>query len=646
MNSSGKSMAMVLVLVLFGVLLAAAFAIYSPGLNGIFMLDDHPNLRDLGRHLNLPVTERLFEFVFSGTSGVTGRPLSMASFLINDYAWPTDPRPFKYTNVMLHLVNGALVFWLAGLLVESVRGLSAFQKTFVALATAAVWLLHPFNISAVLYVVQRMAELATLFTLAGLVCYVKGRRLSVTRPGAGFGLMSAGIIVGGGLGVLSKENAVLLPVYVAVVEYTLLRPHGLPAPPRWRPWAMLFVGAPILGLVGWHILNFDRITNNYAIRPFTLIERLLTQTRVLWDYAGNILVPRRFGTGVFHDDFAISHSLFEPWTTALAVAALIALTGLAWRLRKRAPLLTFAVCWFLGGHALESGVWPLELYFEHRNYLPMFGPLLALMYGLTQIPASLRKFGYVAAVLLIGLSALATWQNSSLWGKPVLMAEVWAEEHPRSPRAQQFSANMWSRIGDYAKAKARLEGLLAANPQHASAYVQLIQMDCLLGRGMDPAQYRRVLDGLSQGLADPAVHVTLGWLARRVHENRCAGLTYAHIDELIETGLSNKAFTDRRNLVAHLYQVSADSFIARKNLAAATLALDNALKYVHSVDLALMQAAVFLSAGDYDNALRAVDKARAWDRSPLFKLKRRQRDIASWREYIIEQKQRGPDRDH
>ncbi|MDH3637632.1 MAG: hypothetical protein OES09_04125 [Gammaproteobacteria bacterium] len=644
MDSSSKSV--IITFVLFGVLLATTLAIYWPGLNGIFVLDDHPNLRDLGRHLNLPVTERLFEFVFSGTSGVTGRPLSMASFLINDYAWPTDPKPFKYTNVMLHLVNGALVFWLAWLLVGVVRGLDLPQKTFVALAAAAAWLLHPFNISAVLYVVQRMAELAALFTLLGLVVYVKGRLLSVTRPGAGFSLMSAGIIFGGGLGVLCKENAVLLPVYVAVVEYTLLRPYGLPQPPRWRPWAMLFLAGPILTLVGWHVWNFSRIASGYAFRPFTLVERLLTQSRILWDYAANILVPRRYGTGLFHDDFAVSRSLTDPWTTALALGGLIAVVALAWAARGRWPLVAFAVFWFLGGHALESGIWPLELYFEHRNYLPMFGPLLALMYGLTRIPASLRKLGYVAAVLLVGLSALTTWQNSTLWGKPVLMAEVWAEEHLRSPRAQQFSADMWSRIGNYSKAKARLEGLLAANPKHASAYVQLIQMDCLLGKSIDRTQYRRVLEGLNQGSADPAVHVTIEWLARRVHENQCADLSYAHIDELIDTVLSNRSFTDRRSMAAHLYKVSADSFIARKNFAAATKALQNAMKYAHSVDLALMQAGVFLAVGDYDAALHMVEKARSWDRSPLFKLKRRQRDIASWQMYIIEQKQRGSDRDH
>ncbi len=628
------------------VLLAIGLFVYWPGQSGSFMLDDHPNLRDLGRHLNLSDRERLFEFVLSGLSGPTGRPLSLASFLINDYAWPSDPEPFKYTNVMLHLLNGALVLWLVWSLTGLMNKLDARRRSFVALTATGIWLLHPLNVSAVLYVIQRMTELSAFFTLAGLVCYVKGRLASVTRPAAGWTLMSVGIVVGGGLGVLCKENAVLLPVYAAVLEYTLLGTYGVSRPRHWRPWAAIFLATPIAGLVGWHVLNFERLSNGFAIRPFTLVERLLTEARVLWDYLGNILIPRRFGTGIFHDDFAISHSLFDPWTTLLAVGGLVAIVALAWMLRRREPLVTFAVFWFLGGHALEAGVLPLELYFEHRNYLPMIGPLLAVVYGLTRLPVTLRSVGYAAGLGLLVLSAVATWQNTTLWGNPAVMAEVWADEHPRSPRAQQFSADLWSRLGHYSKAKTRLERLLAANPRHSSAYVQLMQMDCLMDAPVDRRQYRRVLEGLSKGIADPAVHTTIAWLDRRVRENRCPELTYMDIDKLIATALQNPSFTERRAMAAHLYKVQADSLLARRNPAAAADALTNALKYVRNVDLALMKTSVLVAMHDYDAALRVVEKARAWDRSPLFGISRRQRDIDAWRAFIMEQKEREPHRGH
>ena len=44
------------------------------------------------------------------------------------------------------------------------------------IAVCAAWLLAPMLVSTVLYVTQRMAQLAALFTLAGLLAFTVGRR--------------------------------------------------------------------------------------------------------------------------------------------------------------------------------------------------------------------------------------------------------------------------------------------------------------------------------------------------------------------------------------------------------------------------------------------------------------------------------------
>ena len=96
----------------------------------------------------------------------------------------------------------------------------------LAAGVAAAWLLHPLMVSTVLYTVQRMTELSTLFVLAGLVCYLQGRRVQADSPGAGWALIGFGFFVFYPLAVLSKENALLFPVYCTLIEWVVLRARG------------------------------------------------------------------------------------------------------------------------------------------------------------------------------------------------------------------------------------------------------------------------------------------------------------------------------------------------------------------------------------------------------------------------------------
>src|SRR5690606_15482615 len=99
-----------------------------------------------------------------------GRPLSMLSFIINDFSWPSSPWPFKYTNLLVHLLVGVVIFGFARSLGQSrtkpVRG------DFVALVAMSAWLLHPMQLSTSMLVIQRMTQLSALFTFAGLWGYV------------------------------------------------------------------------------------------------------------------------------------------------------------------------------------------------------------------------------------------------------------------------------------------------------------------------------------------------------------------------------------------------------------------------------------------------------------------------------------------
>jgi len=96
--------------------ISAAFLLtvmcYWPSLDGPFVFDDIPNLELLGNGGGLTSSEKYVEFIFSAQSSMLGRPVSLLSFALNGQEWPTDPRPFRITNLLLHLVNGLLIFLL------------------------------------------------------------------------------------------------------------------------------------------------------------------------------------------------------------------------------------------------------------------------------------------------------------------------------------------------------------------------------------------------------------------------------------------------------------------------------------------------------------------------------------------------------
>jgi hypothetical protein len=99
-------------------LLLAAFvltiAVYWPGLFGGFLFDDYPNIVD--NHGVQPSNASFSSLVgaaLSSPSSEFKRPLASLSFAANYLISGLDPYWMKLTNLVIHLLNGLLVFLLA-----------------------------------------------------------------------------------------------------------------------------------------------------------------------------------------------------------------------------------------------------------------------------------------------------------------------------------------------------------------------------------------------------------------------------------------------------------------------------------------------------------------------------------------------------
>jgi len=470
--------------------------IYWPGLAGPFLLDDTVNLAVVREWLERDGSSS--SVLFSTTASPFGRPLAMASFALSAWLGGFTPHAFKLGNLLVHIACGTAVYGTAHAIAATDRRLAPSAQRF-ALVIAAIWLLHPLQASTVLYSVQRMAQLSTLFMLGALWLYVAMRsRLETgdSRPAAA--AMLIGVPALALTGFLAKENALLVPALCLVLELGCFRsPSGPPRSVRiFFAFALLFPAVVGIALAA---RNPDYVLGAYTMRDFTLLERMLTQPRVLCDYLLTILAPAPLEMGVYTDGFAPSRGLWAPPSTSFAILFLAAVSWAAVRWRRPLPSLFIGWGLFLVGHAMEASVLPLELYFEHRNYLPMVGVLYALggmALSAVQGFPNLSRHGSVPGAALVvaalAILALGTYGRARAWSSEASLVEAAVAAHPESMRAQLAVVDAAVRMENRDRAEGALEEMTRSENERVRAlgFLNRINLRCALARAADEEDLR------------------------------------------------------------------------------------------------------------------------------------------------------------
>lgn len=588
-------------------------ALYWLGLDSIFLLDDSPNLETLSHIHDNDVLNGMLTFATEGDAGRLGRPISLLSFAAQYYAWDSDPWSFKYINLMIHLLTGSLLFWLVLRIAQCLQ-LTARHGAYLALFSAGIWLIHPLQASTVLYVVQRMTQLSALFTVLGLLGYVMGRQhLAVGNLKRGWLLTSASIIFGGILATLSKENGVLLVFFVWALEASLLR--QLPTPRYWRLWMAAFIYLPIIAFISLFIINYQSmILGTYAIRDFALGERLLTEARILSNYLAKItlLLPRDYS--VFHDDVAISRSWFEPVTTLPSVLLILGLFASAVRLRKTYPIYAFAIFWFFAGHILESSVIGLVPYFEHRNYLPLFGIVLAMVYSAQRILAYIRTHytplaAKVLAVLGLALFPALTFSQVQLWSQPFLQAMLWADSKPNSRYAQSHAASLMEKLKHYELAQRYYAQMLESFPNDSGAAMLWFTLYSLHPEQVKPIALPVLLKNLQSGNIDTATISGLNYLLETCASTPCA-LSNADLTQIFAAIWQNPQ-SKLALYKAPLHYLEALFALREARYQAALDALDQAIVVKREVSWQLFKVNILISLQRFPEATSLLQQLRA-----------------------------------
>ena len=550
----------------FCALASAAFAAvliasYFRGFFGPFILDDSQNLLPVFRFIKDETTWQYA--LFENTSGIWGRAVSMFSFWLNGAIFGADPFSFKLGNFTLHLANGVLVYFLLRRLCLIV-GRSEASARIIALVGAGGWLSLAIHVSTVLYVVQRMSQLSAFFALSSLIIFVRWRMLASPSLRQ-TGLAWLGVVVLTAFAALSKENGVLVFPLLAVIELTLFQHSGATQQRTIGRWIIfLFVVCPLLAIAGYLLANPNYLSSGYDTRTFTLDERLLTQPRVLWDYMAQIIAPNSKKLGLFHDDFALSTSLLTPISTLPAILGLFAAVVVALILRtKRPSLVSCGILFYLIGQSMESSFINLEIYFEHRNYLPSVGVVIAAagiaIHVLGNEGARFIRPLWFTAGAIIAANLWVVWLQSNVWSSTGNLLAHAERSSPDSVRIQMLKAQMFGNERNFEQMQTTVDTLILQHPRKAvSAQMMLALSRCTAGLTADVA---RINDAVAQfeSYIDNDDSTVFGSLSELALAQKCAGIGPRLLAQWGETLLNQPQSQSSGRAVAKVEHYTARS---------------------------------------------------------------------------------------
>lgn len=383
-------------LLAIGLIIGVAWVAYSNTFHVPFQFDDRPNITD-NPNVQIKVwTWDQLERLFKNTYKETIRVFSFFTLALNYYFGGLDVFGYHLVNFIIHIAAGLFLYWFLILTFQlpSLRGEYGSISYKVALLTSLIFIAHPIQTQSVTYIVQRMTSMGGMFYLLSMVLYIKGRlSLGYVRF-----IYFGGLGVSYLLGVFSKENVAILPLFIALYEFYFFQNFDL-SPKGKKILFFLVLTLLVLGAFGfiiWGERYFNVIIEGYQYRTFTMSERVLTQFRVVLYYVTLLIYPNPSRLNLDYD-FPLSKTLLDPPSTLISIFLIAVLIGGSFFIAKRRRILSYCILWYFGNLAIESSIFPLEMVFEHRLYLPSVGPFilfsLAVMRGIEKLKwkISLKK---------------------------------------------------------------------------------------------------------------------------------------------------------------------------------------------------------------------------------------------------------------
>jgi tetratricopeptide (TPR) repeat protein len=454
------------------IIAAACLAVYSNSYDGPFVFDD---LHNIAENHFMRITRLDWRGIYDAgfRSPCVNRPVANISLALNYYFDGYRVWGYHLVNVLIHLINGILVFFLAKMFLitpfAAPSGASAARKpdSLIPLFAALIFTVHPIQTQSVTYIVQRMNSMAAMFYLLALLLFLHGRMSALRARRWGFyvGCLASWIMALG-----SKEIAVTLPFAILLCEWYFFQDLS-------QAWLKRNIKYLFLALVALYAVSL-LYTGHNPLRPifagygghrdFTVGERALTQFRVVVCYITLAFFPHPSRLNLLHH-VSTSRHLFEPLTTFLSLIAIAGLIAFASAIARRQRLISFCILWFFGHLVLESSFIGLEMIYEHRLYLPLFGVSLMTGYLIFHFLRGYKPWAVAVATAAVLSLGTAAYLRNRVWQDGVTLWTDVIRKNPYGYRGYNNLGLALKSAGDLEAAKAQISRAIRINPNYFKA---------------------------------------------------------------------------------------------------------------------------------------------------------------------------------
>ncbi len=407
-------------------------------------------------------------------------PLTYLSYAVEYHFFQLNPAVYHTTNLILHILNSLLVFWLVLMLSRNV---------FIAFFTSIFFAIHPLRVESVVWICERKDVLYSFFFFASIISYV----YYIKETSYKYYYIS---LIMFSLSLLSKPMGVSLPVLLCLFDYFMGRKVNKDIITDKILYFLLSVIFVIM------TISLQILYNNPDSKHFTFFYNICIASYGIFFYTGKLLLPVRLACLYPHPSGYVLHPFFIVSLFLLPVLFFLIIFSIRYTKKVIFGSLFFFITWLPVSQLIPV---PPGIAADRYTYIPSIGFFYIIAEGFYWL---YNKYNKVVPVIILSLLILTlsflTWNRCHVWSDSITLwsdtlnkypdnfipyfnrgCAYYSEEeygraiadfskaiemNPLYEKSYYNRANAYGRSGEYNKAISDYTEALKLNPDYKEAY--------------------------------------------------------------------------------------------------------------------------------------------------------------------------------